>query len=178
VSSLVALRVGSARRVCATAFVVCVLLAGCALLAGCGGISAPDLFIVKRTGSGPHAKLTLLVNEEGGVHCNGVGASAGHKLKLSDPALVEARAIQEDLEEPSADHVSLAPGADFGESFICARAGFSEAAVRPIRQSRSARIRHSSKENRDLLSNPAQMTKKKAARRRPSMSECAGGPAA
>jgi hypothetical protein len=91
--------------------VVCVLLAACALLAGCGGISAPDLFIVKRTGSGPHAKLTLLVNEEGGVHCNGVGASAGHKLKLSDPALVEARAIQEDLEEPSADHVSLAPGA-------------------------------------------------------------------
>jgi hypothetical protein len=83
----------------------------CTLLAGCGGISAPDLFIVKRTGSGPHAKLTLLVNEEGGVHCNGVATSAGHKLKLSDPALVEARAIQEDLEEPSADHIALAPGA-------------------------------------------------------------------
>ena len=90
---------------------VCAVLAGCAALAGCGGISAPDLFVVKRTGSGPHAKLALLVNEEGGVHCNGVGASAGHKLKLSDPALVEARAIQEDLEEPSANHVSLAPGA-------------------------------------------------------------------
>jgi hypothetical protein len=86
-------------------------LALCTLLAGCGGISAPDLFIVKRTGSGPHAKLTLLVNEEGGVHCNGVGTSAGHKLKLSDPALVEARAIQEDLEEPSAEHIALAPGA-------------------------------------------------------------------
>jgi hypothetical protein len=100
-----------ARRACAPVPVVCVLLAACALLAGCGGINAPDLFIVKRTGSGPHAKLTLLVNEEGGVHCNGVGASAGHKLKLSDPALVEARAIQEDLEESSADHVSLAPGA-------------------------------------------------------------------
>jgi hypothetical protein len=102
-----------ARRACAPVPVpvVCVLLAACALFAGCGGISAPDLFIVKRTGIGPHAKLTLLVNEEGGVHCNGVGASAGHKLKLSDPALVEARAIQEDLEEPSANHVSLAPGA-------------------------------------------------------------------
>jgi hypothetical protein len=87
------------------------VLALCTLLAGCSGISAPDLFIVKRTGSGPHAKLTLLVNEEGGVHCNGVGTSAGHKLKLSDPALVEARAIQEDLEEPSAEHIALAPGA-------------------------------------------------------------------
>lgn len=107
----VALRVGSARRVCAAVLVVCFVLAGCMLLAGCGGINAPDLFIVKRTGSGPHAKLTLLVNEEGGVHCNGVGASAGHKLKLSDAALVEARAIQEDLEEPTEKHVSLAPGA-------------------------------------------------------------------
>jgi hypothetical protein len=90
---------------------VCVLLVACAFFAGCGGISAPDLFIVKRSGSSPHAKLTLLVNEEGGVHCNGVGTRGGHKLKLSDPALVEARAIQEDLEEPSTDHVSLAPGA-------------------------------------------------------------------
>ena len=85
-------------------------LAACALLAGCGGISAPDLFIVKRTGSGPQANLTLLVNEEGGVHCNGVGTSAGHKLKLSDPALVEARAIQEGLEEPSTNHIALAAG--------------------------------------------------------------------
>jgi hypothetical protein len=111
VSSPAALRAGSARRVRTTALVVCVLLACCAVLAGCGGISAPDLFIVKRTGSGPHAKLTLLVNEEGGVRCNGVGTSAGRKLKLSDAALVEARAIQEDLEEPSADHVALVPGA-------------------------------------------------------------------
>jgi hypothetical protein len=91
--------------------IVLVAVIASALLAGCGGIKAPDLFVVQRSGSGPHAKLTLLINEEGGVHCNGVGSSAGHKLKVSDPALVEARAIQEDLEEPSADHVSLAPGA-------------------------------------------------------------------
>ncbi len=101
----------AARRRRTTILLLCVLLGASALLAGCGGISAPDLFIVKRTGSGAHAQLTLLVNEEGGVRCNGIGTSAGHKLKLSDPALVEARAIQEDLEEPSADHVSLAPGA-------------------------------------------------------------------
>ena len=81
------------------------------LIAGCGGIKAPDLFIVQRTGSGPHARLTLLVNEEGGVHCNGIGSRNGVKLKLSDPQLVEARAIQEELEEPSAKHTVLAPGA-------------------------------------------------------------------
>ncbi|HEV2974292.1 MAG TPA: hypothetical protein VGX69_04770 [Solirubrobacteraceae bacterium] len=81
-----------------------------ALLAACGGIKAPDLFIVQRSGSGPHAKLTLLVNEEGGVHCNGSARADGHPLKLSDPQLVEARAIQEALQEPAAKHVSLAPG--------------------------------------------------------------------
>ncbi len=86
------------------------LLLAVALLAGCGGITAPDLFIVQRSGSGSHARLTLLVNEEGGVHCNGSARSGGRKLKLSDPALVEARALQEELQEPAAKHLSLAPG--------------------------------------------------------------------
>jgi hypothetical protein len=80
-----------------------------AALSGCGGITAPDLFIVQRSGSGPHAKLTLLVNEEGGVSCNGASTLAGRKLKLSDPQLVQARAIQEDLSEPASKHLSLAP---------------------------------------------------------------------
>jgi hypothetical protein len=84
---------------------------GSVLLAGCGGIKAPDLFVVQRSGDGPHAKLTLLVNEEGGVHCNGVGSRNGNELKLSDPQLVQARAIQEGLEEPSSKHTALAPGA-------------------------------------------------------------------
>lgn len=79
-------------------------------LMGCGGVTAPDLFIVQRSGSDPGAKLTLLVNEEGRVHCNGVGARNGHKLKLGDSALVQARAIQEDLKEPAAEHLSLPPG--------------------------------------------------------------------
>jgi hypothetical protein len=78
-----------------------------ALLAGCGGgIKAPDLFIVQRTGSVPGARLTLLVNEEGGVRCN-----AGLMLRLSDPALVQARAIQEDLRQPASKHISLPPRA-------------------------------------------------------------------
>jgi hypothetical protein len=79
-------------------------------LAGCGGLKAPDLFLVQRSGSGPHAKLTLLVNEEGGVHCNGRAHAGARKLKLSDAALVEARAIQEELQEPASKHTSLAPG--------------------------------------------------------------------
>lgn len=93
------------------ALAACVALCVAALLLGCGGIKAPDLFIVQRSGSGPDAKLTLLVNEEGVVHCNGVGTRAGHKLKLGDAALVQAREIQEDLEEPAADHLSLPPAA-------------------------------------------------------------------
>ncbi len=76
--------------------VATVVLAG-----GCGGIQAPDLFIVQRGGSVAGARLTLLVNQEGGVSCNG-----GATLKLSDPALVQARAIQEELLE-LAPHISL-----------------------------------------------------------------------
>jgi hypothetical protein len=76
-------------------------------LGACGGIQAPDLFIVQRSGSVPGARLTLLVNEEGGVRCNG-----GTTLKLSDPALIEARAIQEEISGLTSKHLSLpaAPG--------------------------------------------------------------------
>jgi len=86
-------------------------LAAAAAVGGCGGIKAPDLFIVNRSGSGPQARLTLLVNEEGGVSCNG-----RQELKLSDPQLVKARAIQEELHEPASHHLSLAaqPGSVLG----------------------------------------------------------------
>jgi hypothetical protein len=80
------------------------MVLGATLLLGCGGIKAPDLFVVQRSGSGPAAKLTLLVNEEGGVRCNGA-----KKLKLSDPQLVEARAIQEDVKEQASGHLVLQP---------------------------------------------------------------------
>jgi hypothetical protein len=75
------------------------------LLAACGGIRAPDLFIVQRGGNVAGARLTLLVNEEGGVHCNG-----GPTLKLSAPQLIEARSIQEDLRGPASKHTSLPAG--------------------------------------------------------------------
>jgi hypothetical protein len=83
-----------------------VLVTG-ALVSGCGGIIAPDLFVVDRVGPGAGMHLTLLVNEEGTVHCNGVSA-----VKLSDAQIVQARAIQEDLREPASGRLSLpaAPG--------------------------------------------------------------------
>lgn len=85
------------------------LSAGAALaalaLAGCGGIKAHDLFLVQRSGSVPGAQLTLLVNDEGGVRCNG-----GPQRKLGDAQLIEARAIQEDLRGPAAKHLTLPPG--------------------------------------------------------------------
>jgi hypothetical protein len=88
-----------------------VLTAAVALATGCGGgIAAPDLFIVQRTGNGPGAKLTLVVNEEGGVHCFTNPAHPGPTLKLSDPLLIRARAIQEELHEQASEHLSLPPG--------------------------------------------------------------------
>jgi len=92
-------------------------LACAAAVGGCGGgITAPDLFIVQRTGSEAGARLTLLVNEEGGVTCNGASKRYGRKLKVSDAALVEARAIQEDLKDPASEHLSLParPGSVLG----------------------------------------------------------------
>jgi hypothetical protein len=80
-------------------------LAFAALFAACGGIRAPDLFIVQRSGNVAGARLTLLVNEEGGVHCNG-----GRALKLSASQLIEARSIQEDLHAPASGHTSLPAG--------------------------------------------------------------------
>jgi hypothetical protein len=75
------------------------------LLAGCGGgVTAADLFLLHRTGSTPHARLTMLVNEEGGVQCNG-----GPVLKLSDKELVIAKATQEELHESVASNLSLPP---------------------------------------------------------------------
>jgi hypothetical protein len=74
-------------------------------LAGCGErIRAPDLFIVYRSGTIAGASLTLLVNEEGGVHCNGVSARA-----LSDPQLLQARALQEELKDPASSNLALPP---------------------------------------------------------------------
>jgi hypothetical protein len=80
-------------------------VSGACLCGGCGGVRAADLFLVQRSGSVPGAQLTLLVDEEGGVHCNG-----GPTLKLGDPQLIEARTIQEEMRGPAEKHLALAPG--------------------------------------------------------------------
>jgi hypothetical protein len=77
------------------------------LLAGCSnGVKAADLFLITREGPAAGERLVLLINEEGGVTCN--GHSAG---KLDDAGIVESRGIQEDLKEPASEHLRLAPGA-------------------------------------------------------------------
>ncbi len=75
-----------------------------ALIAGCGGVKPADLFLVTRTGTIPGAPLTLLVNEEGGVSCDGSA-----KPRLSDKQLVQARALQEELHGPASSKLSLPP---------------------------------------------------------------------
>ncbi|HEX3691983.1 MAG TPA: hypothetical protein VHU13_01460 [Solirubrobacteraceae bacterium] len=84
------------RRSIAPALVVAAVLVATALAAGCGGVLSADLFVLQRSGSTPGARLTLLVSEEGIVHCNG-----GPPRHLSDPQIIEARVIQEDLKDPA-----------------------------------------------------------------------------
>lgn len=95
------------RRVAVASLLACLALG----VSGCGGVLSPDLFVVSRTGSVPGAKLTLLVNEEGVVHCDG-----GVEHRLSDPQIIEARDIQEDLKDHASRHESLpaAPGSVLG----------------------------------------------------------------
>ncbi len=78
------------------------LLAATLLLGGCGGVRAADLFLVTRTGPSPGQRLELLVNEEGGVTCNG-----GAVHKLDDAQIVRARGIQEDLHDPASRSMRL-----------------------------------------------------------------------
>jgi hypothetical protein len=89
-----------------SAVAICAL-AATLVLAGCSGVTAADLFVVTRSGATPGAKLTLLVNEEGGVSCDGRAAPQ----KLEDAQIVKAREIQEELLKPSAAHLSLPPRA-------------------------------------------------------------------
>ena len=80
-------------------------------LSACGGVVAADLFIVERSSSSGHGTLTVLVNEEGVVHCN-----RGLAHTISDPELIEARTIQEELHNAATKHLSLParPGSVYG----------------------------------------------------------------
>jgi hypothetical protein len=92
-------------RSAAAALAVAVLLAGAAALvvAGCGeSVELPDLFVATRTGGGE--RLTVLINEGGAVRCNG-----GRVHQLSDPQLIQARGVTEELQVSSSKHLSLPP---------------------------------------------------------------------
>ncbi len=87
-------------------------VAAVAAVAGCGeNVVLPDLFVVQRTGGAPGERLTMVVNEGGGVRCSEKPFHpAGHAThELSDPQLVLARGLQEELQEPSAKRLSLPP---------------------------------------------------------------------
>lgn len=95
-----------------------------AAVAGCGeSVELPDLFVVQRSGSVSAARLTLLINEGGSVRCgegpfppSGKGPfPPAPPRQLSDPQLVRARVISEELQGPSARHLSLPsrPGSVF-----------------------------------------------------------------
>jgi hypothetical protein len=82
-------------RVVVAAVAMCAGLA----LAGCGtDVRSPDLFLLTRTGQGQ--KLTMLVNDGGTISCNG-----GRARHLSDPFLLQARDIAENLDSDVQDNV-------------------------------------------------------------------------
>jgi hypothetical protein len=93
----------TAAAVAAVGGAAALVLAAVALV-GCGGVRAADLFIVTRSGSAPQAHLVMVVNEEGLIRCNG-----GKQLRLGDPQLVQARALQEELHDAASSNLVLAP---------------------------------------------------------------------
>jgi hypothetical protein len=78
----------------------------CALalaLAGCGAdMSEPDLFLLTRTGQGPGLKL--LANSSGTIRCNG-----GRTRTLSDPRLIQARDLADDLGPLASRDLTIPP---------------------------------------------------------------------
>jgi hypothetical protein len=72
-------------------------------------VELPDLFVIQRSGSVRGARLTMLVNEGGAIRCGKDPGHLGPKQQLSDPQLVLARGLQEELQDPSAKHLSLPP---------------------------------------------------------------------
>jgi hypothetical protein len=73
-------------------------------VAGCGlDVSSPDLFVLKRTGEGQ--TLTLLVNDDGTIHCNG-----GKAKQLTDQQLLVARDLATSLDNDAKAKLQIAAG--------------------------------------------------------------------
>jgi hypothetical protein len=66
---------------------VAMLAVAAAGVTACSGPQSPDLFLVKRTGTIPGARLTLRISDDGGAFCNG-----GPRKEITSAQLIEARA--------------------------------------------------------------------------------------
>ena len=90
-----------------------------AVLAACGGgIILQDDLAVERTGSGPGARLNLVINDSGTVMCN------GHKaVPITDPQLILARYLSMALADDAQEGLSLKPRAAAGVPLRGAHAG-------------------------------------------------------
>ena len=71
---------------------------------GCGS-EARDLFVVDRTGAIPGARLSLRITDDGRASCNDRPL-----VDITSAQLVQARAAERDLEDPTKAHLRLAPG--------------------------------------------------------------------
>ncbi|HVW18888.1 MAG TPA: hypothetical protein VHB30_11625 [Solirubrobacteraceae bacterium] len=69
------------------------LAVAAAALAACG-TSSPDDLVAHRTGSGPGAKLTLRVIDDGTVSCDG-----DRPVQITSKELIDTRALVDDLED-------------------------------------------------------------------------------
>jgi hypothetical protein len=73
-------------------------------IGGCGNQPA-DLFVVDRTGAIPGAHLSLRITDDGRASCNDKAL-----VDITSAELVQARAAEEDLADPTKAHLRLAPG--------------------------------------------------------------------
>jgi hypothetical protein len=76
------------------------------LLAGCGlSVQSPDLFLLTRTGQG--GRLTLLVNDEGTIRCNGAAPKP-----MANSMLLSARDLASDLDKDAKARLRIASRSD------------------------------------------------------------------
>ncbi len=83
---------------------VVALVAAAAVAAGCAQQTAPDVMLITRSGSIPGARLSLRITDDGRVSCN-----RGALVDVTDPQLIEARALSVNLAKAAKAHVHLAP---------------------------------------------------------------------
>jgi hypothetical protein len=83
-----------------------VALAAAVGAAACGaGAPARDLFLVKRSGAIPGARLALRVTDDGRASCN-----RGPLVEISSAQLIAAREVERDLEPLAKRRFALPPG--------------------------------------------------------------------